>query len=544
MKRVRMLLRVSSGQQLEADGDLSVQRRILKEYIKAQPDWVLDEKEYFEGSKSAFKNTAEEREVLQEILKDAKDGAFDILVPYKDDRVGRLLLDSTAYVVALKQYRVDIYTVKDGCISPKSIDDINGMMMLMFRFANAQKSSLDTGMRVKDTAKKLVESGKFMGGRAPYGYKLALSGEISKHGRALHELVPVPQEVQLVRYIYELSLTREYGSAKIAKTLNKEEVHKKAAPGGVWKAGTITGILTNPIYAGYPAYKRRECIDGRCHRMEEEAWILAEKPKEELVVIDPAVWRLVQEKRKSRREKFAGKKESPVIGRNEGTLVLNGLFYCGYCGGKMENATRYSYWTLQKNGEKRSRKKEIYRCQGAKEGILHEQGTQYTAEQVEPVIFEVIARCIDVLCRDIDGAALLKEKQEQNAAFLQAAVHAEEKELKKLEQKLELLENAVPDAMAGSYPLSLEELASLLKKQKEKCVVQQKITDQKRTQYETAKRACKMPSAAPLPPWGELFLRADSAAKRVVLHKLIRRIEVRQGELVVEMKMGGNQEFF
>ena len=83
MKRVRMLLRVSSGQQLEADGDLSVQRRILKEYIKAQPDWVLDEKEYFEGSKSAFKNTAEEREVLQEILKDAKDGAFDILVPYR-----------------------------------------------------------------------------------------------------------------------------------------------------------------------------------------------------------------------------------------------------------------------------------------------------------------------------------------------------------------------------------------------------------------------------------------------------------------------------
>ena len=36
MKRVRMLLRVSSGQQLEADGDLSVQRRILKEYIKVK----------------------------------------------------------------------------------------------------------------------------------------------------------------------------------------------------------------------------------------------------------------------------------------------------------------------------------------------------------------------------------------------------------------------------------------------------------------------------------------------------------------------------
>ena len=45
LKKVRMLLRVSSNQQLEADGDLSVQRRIVKEYIQKQEDWMLDEKE-------------------------------------------------------------------------------------------------------------------------------------------------------------------------------------------------------------------------------------------------------------------------------------------------------------------------------------------------------------------------------------------------------------------------------------------------------------------------------------------------------------------
>ena len=37
MKKVRMLLRVSSDQQLEADGDLSIQRAIVQEYIKKQP---------------------------------------------------------------------------------------------------------------------------------------------------------------------------------------------------------------------------------------------------------------------------------------------------------------------------------------------------------------------------------------------------------------------------------------------------------------------------------------------------------------------------
>ena len=43
MKRVRMLLRVSSNQQLEADGDLSVQRQLVKDYISNHSDWQLDE---------------------------------------------------------------------------------------------------------------------------------------------------------------------------------------------------------------------------------------------------------------------------------------------------------------------------------------------------------------------------------------------------------------------------------------------------------------------------------------------------------------------
>ena len=43
-----MLLRVSSNQQLEADGDLSVQRQLVLEYIEKRSDWKLDEKEYFE----------------------------------------------------------------------------------------------------------------------------------------------------------------------------------------------------------------------------------------------------------------------------------------------------------------------------------------------------------------------------------------------------------------------------------------------------------------------------------------------------------------
>ena len=72
MKKVRILLRVSSNQQLEADGDLSVQRQLVTEYIQQHQDWKLDAKEYFEGSSSGYQNTVADRYVLQEALADAR----------------------------------------------------------------------------------------------------------------------------------------------------------------------------------------------------------------------------------------------------------------------------------------------------------------------------------------------------------------------------------------------------------------------------------------------------------------------------------------
>lgn len=78
MKRIRMLLRVSSNQQLDADGDLDIQRQIVLDYIDEHTDWVLDKKEYFEGSNSGYKNTVAKRDILQEALQDARNGEYNI----------------------------------------------------------------------------------------------------------------------------------------------------------------------------------------------------------------------------------------------------------------------------------------------------------------------------------------------------------------------------------------------------------------------------------------------------------------------------------
>lgn len=547
MKRVRMLLRVSSNQQLEADGDLSVQRQLVKDYISNQSDWQLDEKEYFEGSNSGYKNAVADRNILQEALQDAKAKEYDILVVYKDDRIGRRMWEIGAYVMSLKSFGVDIYTVKDGCISPES-DDIMGQMMLALRYGNAQKSSYDTGMRVKDTAQKLVQKGKFMGGKAPYGYKLELSGEVSKHGRALHHLVVVPEQAEVVKYIYELSLHKEFGATKISKILNEHEIYKDRAPRDIWKSGTIVSILTNPVYAGYTAYKRRERVDGRYHRLDSKDWIFAEKPDAEITIIDENMWNQVQDTRKQRADKYIKSLENQnvtVIRRNSGMLALIDVLHCGYCGRKMTNGSKYNYWTIKDTGERRTSKIAIYKCPNAWNGIPHEKTKQYRADQIEPVVFEALAEYIGKLQENEDVFTQIEENQSRQKAVKQSELDKEQSELENIQQKISVMENNIPNAMTGDYPLSLEELAGIIRKHKELEQKHKRIVEERKAELDAMKVSMDdwENIRSKIPTWQDVFWNADTTTKRVLVNKLIERIDITKDSVNIRFKINLNDFF-
>ena len=547
MKRVRMLLRVSSNQQLEADGDLSVQRQLVKDYISNQSDWQLDEKEYFEGSNSGYKNAVADRNILQEALQDAKAKEYDILVVYKDDRIGRRMWEIGAYVMSLKSFGVDIYTVKDGCISPES-DDIMGQMMLALRYGNAQKSSSDTGMRVKDTAQKLVQKGKFMGGKAPYGYKLELSGEVSKHGRALHHLVVVPEQAEVVKYIYELSLHKEFGATKISKILNEHEIYKDRAPRDIWKSGTIVSILTNPVYAGYTAYKRRERVDGRYHRLDSKDWIFAEKPDTEIAIIDENMWNQVQDTRKQRADKYIKSLENQnvtVIRRNSGMLALIDVLHCGYCGRKMTNGSKYNYWTIKDTGERRTSKIAIYKCPNAWNGIPHEKTKQYRADQIEPVVFEALAEYIGKLQENEDVFTQIEENQNRQKAVKQFELDKEQSELENIQQKISVMENNIPNAMTGEYPLSLEELVGIIRKHKELEQKHKRIVEERKAELDAMKVSMDdwENIRSKIPTWQDVFWNADTTTKRVLVNKLIERIDITKDSVNIRFKINLNDFF-
>ena len=452
--------------------------------------------------------------------------------------------DIGAYVMALKGYGVDIYTSVDGCISPES-DDIMGQMMLALRYGNAQKSSSDTGKRVKDTAQKLVKGGKFMGGKAPYGYVLEISGEISKHGRALHHLVIVEEEAEIVQYIYELAANKEYGSQKIARILNEDIRYQNKMRGEEWRSGTITSILTNPIYAGYTAYKRREKRNGRYRRLDNRKWILAEKPNSEIVIVEQDLWLRVQEQREKRRQKIQKKEENKnarVITRNDGTLALIDVLYCGYCGQKMTNGTKYNYWTMKATGERRASRVPAYKCQGIGQGIQHEKQTVLQADKIEPIVFEVLAEYIGKLQEQEDVLEQIRENQNKERKKKKEELEKEKKVLEELKRKTAIMEEKISDAITGEYPLSLDDLINLIKNEKEKSEKQYTVIEQKAKELEEMTVSIRdwENLRQNIPTWQEIFLHAETPVKRVVVDKLIERIDVKKKEIHIRFKINLN----
>lgn len=96
-------------------------------------------KEYIVGNNVGDKDSVTDRNVLQEALRDAENREYDILLAYKDDRLGRRMLEIPMYIMSLKQFGVDVYTVKDGLLTP-DLGDVMGMLKLAMQYGMAEKT--------------------------------------------------------------------------------------------------------------------------------------------------------------------------------------------------------------------------------------------------------------------------------------------------------------------------------------------------------------------------------------------------------------------
>lgn len=528
--KARMLLRVSSRQQLDANGDLPAQRRIVENYIKSKEYWQLDliKPEYHELGVSGYKNTVAGREVLQEILADARKQEFSILVCYKDDRLGRREDEIPAYIKELASCGVLVYTVKEGCITPKNhIDNL----MTFIRYWSAQGDSMKTAQRVKDTAMEHTRMGRNQGGRAPFGYRLELSGELSRHQRALKKKVIVPEEACLVRKIYNYALVYGYGAYKIAKILNSEPGYCSMAPSGSWRAGTISDMLKNPVYTGHEAYNRRTHEAGICHRQDRKDWVLAENCNEDIKIIDMEIWEKVQRQREARRAVYQGScKEGSTHAVY--SLVLSDVAYCGCCGRKLVNGSRYNYWTA-KDGTRKSSITRYYRCQTKKQGGNCQGSGQFLADSIEPLVYSFVQAYLHKTEDNTSIQERLKTERQAIKASAIRRIKVLQKQQKECMENINTYENNLPKVLRGEIPVPVGEYYSLLEKEKEKYT--ETSARIKNLQDNPEETAC-INESLQLPSWEEVFKDAEPSVKQAIINKLARRIDIWEDKIIINAR--------
>ena len=128
-----------------------------------------------------------------------------------------------------------------------------------------------TRIRVRTAmAAQTLEQGRYLGGRPPYGYRLADAGPHPNKahaawGRRAHRLEPDPETAPVVTWMFAQRLAG-HSAARITRALNDAGVPCPSAAdpgrnphrtGAAWTLRTVAAILANPRYTGRQVWNRQ-----------------------------------------------------------------------------------------------------------------------------------------------------------------------------------------------------------------------------------------------------------------------------------------------
>ena len=128
-----------------------------------------------------------------------------------------------------------------------------------------------TRVRVRTAmAAQTLEQGRYLGGRPPYGYRLADAGPHPNKahaawGRRAHRLEPDPVTAPVVSWMFAQRLAG-HSAARITRALNDAGVPCPSAAdpgrnphrtGSGWTLRTVAAILANPRYTGRQVWNRQ-----------------------------------------------------------------------------------------------------------------------------------------------------------------------------------------------------------------------------------------------------------------------------------------------
>ena len=269
--------------QLEA---LEKQMQWYEEQTKYHPNWTVVGRYIDEGITGTL---AKKRPAFMQMIEDAKQRKFDLIVTREVCRFARNTVDTLVLTRELKNYGVEVYFVSDNIWTL----DGDGELRLTIMATLAQEESRKISERVRAGQAVSRENGVLYG-----------NGNIIGYDRVDGTYVINPEQAATIRTVFEL-YAQGFGQKEIVNELTRRGC--KDGNGNVkWSCVKISRILRNATYMGYVCYNKSKVNNflekKRIKNLDEDTFVLKKGDFEPIV--SEALWRRCECIRKSRIQKY------------------------------------------------------------------------------------------------------------------------------------------------------------------------------------------------------------------------------------------------
>ena len=254
--------------------------------------------------------SAEKRPDFQRLLSDCRKGRIDKVLVKSISRFARNTMDCLKTIRELKAIGVGV------CFEEQNIDTSNmtGELITAAFSAIAQKESESISQNIRWSYRHRMESGTFLPGSVPFGYRIQNRG-----------LVVDREQADIIRRIFNDYLAGQ-SMEKIVSLLNQEESSREKRE---WNISAISYILTNERYTGDSLWQKTYATDTlptrqvRNHGEREQYYAEATHAP----IIAKETFQAVQRLKKERAEKYGARARLQ-------TSPLQLKVFCGECGSR------------------------------------------------------------------------------------------------------------------------------------------------------------------------------------------------------------------
>ena len=312
-KRLALYTRVSTIEQSEEGYSIDEQERLLRSWAEKNNYEVY--KCYSDRGISG--KDIKNRPALKELLKDAEEKKFDMVISWKINRISRKLADVLKIVDILEKNDITFKSYSE----PFETDTPAGKMQfqMMALIGEFERGTIAQNVKMGMCAK--AKAGEWCGGRV-LGYDLVPMENKEGTKRGKTKLTINEIEARSVRLIFNEYVNGK-GYKAITNQLNK--LGYKTKKGNDFSVGSIREILTNPVYIGKVRYNVRQNWSEKRRRNINANPIITDGVHEP--IIDEVLWDKVQAIMESKKGK-----PSRIY---DGEYPLTGILRCPKCGAGM-----------------------------------------------------------------------------------------------------------------------------------------------------------------------------------------------------------------